>query len=80
VIDRAIAKHLEVLRGVPGLGVGVRLVPRVGHAHAFNGNLFDPVDRVGLLNADRFENGRHDVDDVAELPADASLVSDVARP
>ena len=47
VIDGAIAKHLEVLRRVPGLGVGVRLVPRVHHAHAFDGLLLDAVDRIG---------------------------------
>jgi hypothetical protein len=80
VIDGAIAEHLEVLRGMPGLGVGVCLVPRVHHAHAFDGNLLDPVDRVGLRNASRFENGRHDVDDVTELAADTSLVSNVAGP
>ena len=80
VIDGAIAEHLEILRRVPGRGVGVRLVPRVGHAHAFDRDLLDAVDRVGLRNAGRFEDGRHDVDDVVELAADAAHVGDVAGP
>ena len=31
VVNGAIAQHLEVLRGVSGRGVGVRLVERIGH-------------------------------------------------
>ena len=80
VIDGAIAEHLEVLRRVSGRGVGVRLVPRVRHAHAFDGDLLDAVDRIGLRDAGRFEDGRHDVDDVMELAADAAHVLDVAGP
>ena len=80
VIDGTIAEHLEVLRSVPGRGVGVRLVPRVHHAHAFDGALLDAVDRIGRRDAGRFEDGRHDVDDVVELAADAAYVVDVAGP
>ena len=80
VIDGAIAEHLEVLRRVSGRGVGVRLVPRVRHARAFDGDLFDAVDRIGLRNAGRFEDGRDDIDDVMELAADAAHVVDVAGP
>ena len=60
--------------------VGVRLVPRVRHAHAFDGLLLDAVDRIGRRDAGRFEDGRHDVDDVVELAADAAHVVDVAGP
>ena len=67
VIDGAIAKHFETLRGVSGGWSGVRVVPRVDHAYAFDRNLLDPADRVGSRNAGRFEDGRHDVDDVMEL-------------
>ena len=72
VIDGAIAEHLEVLRPVSARGVGVGLVPGIHQAHAFNGALLDAVDRVGRRNAGRFEDGRHDVDDVMELAADAA--------
>ena len=80
VIDGAIAEHLEVLRGVPGGRVGVGLVPRVDHAHAFDGALLDAVDRIGRGDAGRFEDRRHDIDDVVELVADAAHVLDVAGP
>ena len=80
VIDGAVAEHLEILRGVPGGRVGVRLVPRVRHAHAFDRALLDAVDRVGRRDAGRFEDGRHDVDDMVELAADAADVVDVAGP
>src|SRR5713101_2295991 len=45
-----------------------------------HGTLLDAVDRVGLRNAGRFEDGRSDVDDMMELAADASHVVDMARP
>ena len=80
VVDGAVAEHLEVLRGVPGRGVGVRLVPRVRHAHAVHGALLDAVDRLRRRDAGRFEDGRHDVDEVVELAADAARVVDVAGP
>ena len=67
VIDGAVAEHLEVLRRVPGRGVGVRLVPRVYHAHAFDGELLDAVDRIRRRDTGRFEDRRDDVDDVVEL-------------
>ena len=80
VIDGAVAEHLEVLRGVRGGRVGVRLVPGVGHAHAFDGKLLDAVDRIGCRDAGSFEDSRHDVDDVVKLAADAAHVVDVAGP
>ena len=80
MINGAIAQHLEVLRGVPGGRIGVGLVPRVHHAHAFDGSLLDAVDRVGRGNAGRFQDRRHDVDDVVELMANAADVLDVAGP
>ena len=74
VIDGAIAEHLEVLRGVPSRCIGVRLVPGVDHAHAFDGVLLDAVDRIGRRDAGRFEDGRNNVDDVMELAADAAHI------
>ena len=38
------------------------------------------VDRIGLRNAGRFEDGRGNVDDMMELAADASDIVDVTRP
>ena len=80
VIDGAIAEHLEVLRGVPGGRVGVRLVPCVDHAHAVHRALLDAVDRIGRRDAGHFENGRHDVDHMVELAANAAHVVDMAGP
>ena len=60
--------------------VGVRLVPCVRHAHAFDGALLDAVERIGRRDAGRFKDGRHDVDHVVELAADAARVVDVAGP
>ena len=80
MIDGAVAEHLEILRGAPGRRLGVRLVPRIGHAHAVHRTLLDAVDRFGLRNAGRLEDGRRDVDDVVELTADAAHVVDVAGP
>ena len=80
VIDGAIAEHLEILRGALARGVGVGLVQGVQHAHPFDRALLDAVDDFGLRDAGCFENGRHDVDDVVELTADAALVVDMAGP
>ena len=74
VIDGAVAEHLEILRRAPGGRVGVGLVPRVNHADAVHRALLDAVDGVGRRNAGRFEDRRHDVDDVVELGADAAHV------
>ena len=43
VVDRPVAEHLEVLRAVPVLGVGV--VERLGEAHALYRRLRDAADR-----------------------------------
>ena len=43
VVDRAVAEHLEVLRVALRLRFRVRLVKRVGHAHAFDRLLLDTV-------------------------------------
>ena len=80
VIDRAVAEHLEVLRLACGGRIGVRLVPGVGHAYAFDRFLGDAVDHHRRRDAGGFEDRRHDVDDVMELGADAARVLDVAGP
>ena len=80
VIDGAVADHLEVLGFTLGGSVGVGLVPGVRHAHAFDRPLLDAVHLVGLRNAGRLEDRRHDVDHVVELRPDASHVGDVPRP
>ncbi len=59
---------------------GVSLVPRIGHADAFDRVLLDAVDGIGRRDACRFEDGRHDIDDVMELAANATHIVDVAGP
>ena len=80
VIDPAVGDHLEVL-GLARRGrIRVRLVEGVGHAHAFDRLLLDAIDHLRRLDTGRFEDRRHDVDDVVELVANAASVLDVARP
>ena len=45
VVDAAVADHLEVLRGVPVLGL--RRVEGVAQAGALHGLLLDPAERLG---------------------------------
>src|SRR5208282_6740379 len=80
LVNGAVAEHLEILRRVPGWRIGVLLVPRVHHAHAFNRALLDAFDRVGSWDAGHLEDRGYDVDDVMELAADATDVRDVAGP
>ena len=80
MVDRAVAEHLEILRVARGRGVGVGLVEGVSHAHAFDRFLGDAVDHHRRLDARGFEDGRHDVDHVMELRADAAGVLDVVGP
>src|SRR5262249_8458643 len=80
VIDGVVAEHFEVLRLVPGWGLGVGLVKRVGKAHAFDGRLLDAVHVLGGRDAADFEDRRYHVNDVMELVANAADVLDVAGP
>src|SRR5262249_44820063 len=80
VIDGVVAHHLEVLRLVPGRGLGVGLVERVGKTRAFDGCLLDAVHVLGGGDATDFEDRRHHVNDVMELVADAADIFDVAGP
>ena len=52
--------------------------PRANHAHTLDGALCDAIDRVGRGNPGRFENGRHNINDVVELDPDAAHVINVA--
>ena len=63
-----------------GWRVGVRLVPGVGHADAFDGRLLDAVNRLRRSDAGGFQKRRHDVDHVMELGADAAGILDPGRP
>ena len=80
VVDGAVADHFEILRVTLGRGVRVGLVEGVSHAHAFDGLLGDAIDHYRCLNAGGFENGRHNINDVVELRADAARILDVAGP
>ena len=80
MIQGPLAKHLEVLRLVPGWFPGVLGVEGVGEARAFNGRLLDTVHRFGRGDAGYLEEGRHHVDDVHELLAESANILDVAGP
>src|SRR6266496_4765599 len=80
MIDRAVADHLEILRLMLRRRIRVGLVERVSHAHALNRLLWDAVDHFGSLNAGGFKEGRHNVNDVVELRADAADIRGMARP
>ncbi|MCY1297424.1 hypothetical protein D9M70_468630 [compost metagenome] len=80
MVDRAVSQHLEVLRLVLRRGSGIRLVPCVGQADAFDRLLLDAVDRLRLRDACRLQDRRHDVDEVVELRADTARVVDMAGP
>ena len=59
---------------------GVRIIECVSHADAFERLLPRAVEHVGGLNARRFQNRRHDVDDVVELRANLPLRLDPFGP
>ena len=65
---------------MPRRGIGVRLVEGVGKAYALDRLLPDAVDHDRRSNACSFQNRRHDVDHMVELPANAALVGDARRP
>jgi hypothetical protein len=79
VIDGAVAEHLEVLRVALGRGLRVRWVPGVCHADAFDRLLGDAVDHQRCGNAGSFEDGRHYINNVVELGANAAHILDVAK-
>ena len=62
------------------MAIGVSLIPCVNHAHTLDGALCDAIDGVGCGNAGRFEDGRHDINNVVELTPDATHVLNVAGP
>ena len=80
MVDGPVRKHLEVLGGAHRRRVGVLLVEGVRHAHPFDWLLRDAVDHDRRRNARRFEERRHDVDDVVELGSDAARILDVVGP
>ena len=79
-IDAAVGDHFEVLRLALRRRVRAGLVEGVGHAYAFDRLLLDAIDKLRRLDTGGFEDGRHDVDDVVELVAQAAGVLDVVRP
>ncbi len=80
VIERILAHHLEILGLVPRRLLGVFRVKGVGETRAFDGCLLDAVHRGGCRDAGDLEDGRHHVNDVHELLAQAAGILDVAGP
>ena len=78
MVDRPVGHHLEVLRRPRALGL--RVVEGVEHRHAFDRLLRDAVDDLRLGDLARFQDRRHDVDDVVELVADLALRLDPLGP
>jgi hypothetical protein len=65
---------------VGGGGVRVRLVEGIGHAHAFDGLLSEPVHHLRCRDAGNVEDRGHDVDEVVELGTNAASVFDPVWP
>lgn len=80
MVDGAVAQHLEVLRGASRRGVGTRLVPGIGHAHAVHRPLLDTVERFRNRDGGRLQDGRNDINEVVELPTGAAHIVDMAGP
>src|SRR5262249_47510382 len=78
VVDRTAAEHLEVLR--PTGSRRVALVEGVARRRAVDRLLRHAVDGGGGLDADGVEDGRHQVDRVAELASDLSARRHALRP
>ena len=72
MVDGVVAHHLEVLGLVPRGRVGVGLVEGIGKLTPSIGLCLMPSTSFGLRDAADFEDGRHDVDDVMELVANAA--------
>ena len=75
-----VTEHFKILGRVARRNRCVRLVEGIGEAGAFDRRLRDAVHHLGCGNAGGFEDGRHHVDHMRELRADAALVGDVAGP
>ena len=80
MIDGAIAKHLKVLRFMPGGHSRVRLVQGIRDAHAFDRFLRNAVDHHRRRDSSGFEDRWHDVNHVVELVANATFVRDAVGP
>ena len=80
LVDRVVAHHLEVLDGVVRRRIGVLLVEGIGEAGAFDRCLLDAIHLFRRLDLRGVEDGRHDVDHMGELIADAAHVRDVPGP
>ena len=80
MVERAVTEHLEILGVALRRSVRIRAIEGVSHAHAFDWFLGDAVHGGRRLDAGGFENCRHDVYNVVELPTNAAQILDVARP
>ncbi len=76
--DAAVAEHLEVLRAA--FDRGGRVAERRREADAVQRHLRDAVHLVRRRHADRIEDGRGDVDRVAELAAELAGALQPCRP
>src|SRR5207253_7392838 len=82
MVNRAVADHLEILRLMLRRRIwsGSCRIERVSHAHAFNWRLRNAIDQLWRLDARGLKEGRHDINDVVELRANATDIADMAGP
>ena len=80
VVKRPLAEHLEILGFMARRRLGIFGVKGVGKAGALDRFLGDAIHHVGRLQAGSLKDGRHHVDHVHELLAQAALVLDARRP
>src|SRR5205823_14951385 len=80
MVQRPLAHHFEVLGRMARWHLGILRIERVSEARAFDRLLLYSVDNFGGTDAGSLEDGRHDVDDVHELLAQAALVLYSRRP
>jgi hypothetical protein len=78
VIGRPVAEHLEVLGGVPFLGLGIG--EGVEQADALHGRQRRAVDHCGFWQRCSLQDSGGDVDDMAELAPQSTLFCDAVRP
>ena len=72
------AEHLEILGAVRRGRIGIGFVKGIGHADAFDRLLGDTVHHNRRRNTSGLQKGRHNVDDMVELPANAAFLLDIA--
>ena len=75
MVQRILSKHFEVLGFMLRRLLRILCIKGIQKTGAFDRALRDSVHLFGLLNPGRFQNGRNDVNHMAELITKRTLVS-----